>query len=87
MLVLFLTRIGAATIEVMTESYFFKIVNEEHADAIAFFRNTGPVAFVIAPALAVPILIFVPSFSYIFYILGAILLVGLFIALRLKDVK
>ena len=87
MLVLFLTRVGAATIEVMTESYFFKIVNEEHADAIAFFRNTGPVAFVIAPALAVPILIYAPSFSYLFYILGAILLVGLLITLRLRDVK
>lgn len=87
MMVLFLTRVGAATIEIMTESYFFKIVNEEHADAIAFFRNTGPVSFVIAPLLAVPILIFVPSFSFIFYVLGTVLLSGLFISLRLRDVK
>lgn len=87
MIVLFMTRIGAATIEVMTESYFFKIVSEEHADAIAFFRNTGPVAFVLAPLLAVPILIYTPSFSFLFYILGAILLFGLFITLRLRDVK
>lgn len=87
MFVLFFTRVGAATIEVMTESYFFKVVNEEHADAIAFFRNTGPVAFVLAPLLAVIILIFIPSFSFIFYILSIILLFGLLVTLRLQDIK
>ena len=85
--ILFMTRVGAATIEIMTETYFFKIVTEENADEISFFRNTTPVSFLIAPLFAIPILMFTPSFAYIFFVLGAILLGGLFITLRLKDIK
>lgn len=86
-LILFITRIGAATIEVMNESYFFKIVNEKDADEISFFRNASSVSYVIAPLLAIPILFLTPSFEYLFLILGAVLLIGLFIVLQLKDVK
>lgn len=86
-IILFFTRVGAATVEVMTESYFFKIVKEEDADEIAFFRNTRPVSFLIAPLIATLLLFYLPSFVYLFYILGAILLIGLLIALRIKDVK
>ena len=85
--ILFMTRVGAATIEVMSESYFFKSINEEDDDEISFFRNTMPLSFIIAPLLAVPILMFVPSFKYLFVVLSAILLAGVFIALRLRDVK
>jgi MFS family permease len=85
--ILFATRVGAATIEVMSESYFFKIVTEENAEAIGFFRNAIPLSYIIAPLVAIPILFFVPSFKYLFFVLGAILLTGFFISLRLKDVK
>ena len=85
--ILFATRVGAATIEVMSESYFFKVINEKNADEISFFRNTFPLSYVIAPLIAVPILFFIPSFEYLFFVLGAILLVGFFITLRLQDVK
>lgn len=86
-IVLFLTRVGAATVEVMSESYFFKIVKEEDADEIAFFRNTRAVSFLIAPAIATVLLLYLPSFVYLFYVLGAILLIGLLVTLRIKDVK
>ncbi len=85
--ILFATRMGAATIEVMSESYFFKIVKEENADEISFFRNTYPLSYIIAPLFAIPILLLVPSFKYLFFVLGAVLLVGFFITLRVKDVK
>lgn len=85
--ILFATRVGASTIEIMSESYFFKSENEKAADAIAFFRNTAPLSFIIAPLIATPLLLLIPNFSYIFFALGAILLYGLFITLRLKDVK
>lgn len=85
--ILFLTRVGAATIEVMSESYFFKIVNEKNADEISFFRNTNSVSYIIAPLLAIPILIFIPSFKYLFLILGVVLLLGFYISLKLKDIK
>jgi len=86
-LVLFLTRVGAATIETMSESYFFKYINEENVDVISFFRNTTPVSYIIGPALAIPVLFLVPSFVYLFFVLGAILMFGLLITLRLRDVR
>lgn len=86
-LILFLSRVGAATIEVMSETYFFKSVSEEDADAISFFRNTESLSYIIAPLCAIPVILFIPSFKYIFFVLGAVLLSGLFIALRLRDVK
>lgn len=85
--VLFMTRVGAATIEVMNETYFFKIVEEENANEISFFRNASPIAYIIAPLVAVPILFLIPSFEYLFFILSAILLSGFFISLRIKDIK
>ncbi len=85
-LILFATRTGAAMISVLTDSYFFKVVTEENADLISFYRNTSPVSYIIAPLIAIPVLIYVPSFKYIFFVLGAIVLSGFFVSLRLKDV-
>jgi len=85
--ILFMTRVGAATIEIMSESYFFKLVTDEHADEISFFRNTGPTSFILAPILAIIILALAPSFSYIFFVLSVILLLGLLLTLRLREVK
>ncbi len=84
---LFATRIGAATIEIMNDSYFFKVTKEENAGEVSFFRNAPFVAYVIAPLLALPILLLVPSFKYIFFVLSAIMLIGLLNILKLKDVK
>lgn len=86
-LILFITRIGAATIEIMSESYFFKSTEEENADILSFFRNTNPLSYIIAPLLAIPVLLLMPSFQYLFYVLGVIMLGGFLISLRLRDVK
>ena len=85
--ILFMTRVGAAMIEVMSENYFFKSVPEENVEALSFFRNTAPISFIIAPLLAIPVFFFIPSSQYIFYVLGTIMLAGFFITLRLKDVR
>jgi len=84
-LLLFGTRIGAAMIEVMSETYFFKKIKPEAAEEVNFFRNTYPLSYIIAPIFAIPILFLVPSFEYLFYVLGAIMLIGLLITLKLKD--
>jgi len=86
-LVLFMTRVGAATVEIMSESYFFKSITEEEDGILSFFRNTYPVAYIIAPLIAVPILLLAPSIAYLFFILGAVMLLGILLTLRLKDVK
>jgi len=81
------TRIGAATIEVMSEGYFFKEIKEKNADETSFFRNTYPLSYIIAPMIAIPTLLFVPSFKYLFLIVTVFLLLGLLVTLRLKDIK
>lgn len=85
--ILFMTRVGAALIEAMSEIYFFRIVSEADADVIAFFKNTYPLSFVVAPLVATVILFFLPHFSLLYPILSVILLLGLILSLRLKDVK
>ncbi len=86
-LVLLLTRIGAATIEVMNESYVFKKILPSEAGLISFFRNMFPLAFVIAPLLAVPVLFLVPSFGHLFIVLGTLMLLGFLTNISLRDVK
>ncbi len=86
-IVLFTTRVGAATIEVMSESYFFKSIKKEDDEEASFFRNTTPLSFIIAPLVATPVLLLVPSFQYLFFVLGTILLLGLLLTIQLKDVK
>jgi MFS family permease len=86
-LILFITRVGASIIEAMSEIYFFKIISEENADVISFFKNTYPLSFVVAPLVATVLLFFLPHFSYLFPILSIILFLGLMLTLRLRDVK
>jgi MFS family permease len=85
--ILFMTRVGAATIETMSEVYFFKSVEEEDDDEISFFRNTTPLSFIIGPALAIPVLAYTPSFKFIFIVLSAVLLLGALISFRLRDIR
>ena len=81
---LFMTRVGAATIEVMTESYFFKKVSARQDVTISFFRNTSPLSYILAPVAAAGFLAFFP-FQYLFLALGAIMLFGIYFTKQLKE--
>jgi len=81
---LFTTRLGAATVEVMTDVYFFKHIRDSDPSVISFYRDMYPLAYFIAPLLASVLLIFLP-FKALFLILGLIVLSSLFFAVRLKD--
>jgi MFS family permease len=83
---LLVTRIGASTIEIMNETYFFKKASEDQLDVIGLFRMTKPVASVIAPILGTIFLMFF-DYKYMFLALGAIVLCGLKYSLTLKDTK
>jgi len=85
--ILFATRIGAATIEVMNDSYFFKNIKKEDADEVSFFRNANPLAYVIAPLFATIILFFIPEVKYLFFFLSLVLLAGFIVSIRMKDVR
>ncbi len=85
-LVLFLSRIGAALVEAMKETYFFKIVNAKDVTLINFFRTTNPLGYVIGPAIAMVSLAFLPL-QYIFLILGIIMISGLGFVAIIHDTK
>ena len=84
--ILFISRIGASLVEVSSESYFFKHVNEKSSDIISFFRVDRPVAFIVAPIVATISMQLVP-FQYVFIIFGVILAFGIKYALALEDTK
>ena len=83
-LALFATRVGAATIESMSDVYFFKHIRPENEEFIGVYRSAAPVAYIIGPAVALFVLSIVPTFNYIYIVLGAFLLAGVFLAERIE---
>jgi predicted MFS family arabinose efflux permease len=86
MLLLFITRIGGAIIEVMNEIYFFKKVDGRDTDTISAFRMLSPIAYIIGPALGSILLLFFPM-QYLFGILGIIMLIGIIASGFLHDTQ
>lgn len=86
MTAMFLTRVGASFIEVTTESYFFKHTAGKDTNVISLFRITRPLSYVVGPVLGVITLHFF-SFSFLFVILGTLMIPGLFFAMALKDTR
>ncbi len=82
--VLFMTRVGAAIVEIMSEIYFFKKITDANADILSIFRDTTPAAFIISPIIATILLLSIP-FNYLFVVLGIVVICGLYFGLSLKD--
>ncbi len=85
-LLLFTTRIGASLIEIMRDTYFFKQVDKRDVHLIDFFRNTGPLGYMIAPLVATAILS-VTGTQTLFLVLGILMAGGVVIATRMPDTK
>jgi MFS family permease len=83
-LLLFITRLGAATVEIMMEIYFFKTVPTRDTAVLGMFRITRPIAYFIAPLITGFALLFTVH-QYIFIFVGVMCLVGLYPALTIKD--
>lgn len=83
---LFTTRVGAASLEIMKESYLFKRISSQDLNILLLSRSLYPLSYIIAPLLASLILWFAP-YPLIFTILGLIVLLGLPAAWRLKDTR
>ncbi len=81
---LFCTRIGAATIEVLRDSYFYKQIDGNDLDIISFFRTARPAANILAAIILVPFLVFFPLPS-VFIIVAFIFFLVFLFALPLTD--
>lgn len=85
-IILFLSRTGAASVEVMTETYYFKKINSGDAGLISALRSMVPLAYITGPLVASLVIEFYEIKS-IFYILGFMMLLGALITLLIKDTK
>lgn len=81
---LFASRIGAALIEVMTDTYFFKQVKKRDTGLISIFRLSRPTG-IVAGAIAGVVVIAYTSFPGIFFTLAIISLWGMLESLRIRD--
>lgn len=84
---LFVSRIGAAAIEVMRDSYFFKNVDGRDLHVIALLWSTMPLAYLVAPLFSTAVVRFTGSSPTLFSLLGFVLLVFAWVATRMPDTK
>ena len=85
-MLLFLTRIGASLVEMMSEAYFFKHVEAKSTDLISLFRNTRPISYLVAPIVA-PVVILFGGMQGLWIVLGGLMLWGAWHARLLQDTK
>ncbi len=83
-LLLLVTRIGTATIEVMSDVYFFKHIRSENEEFVGVYRSAFPVAYILSPLLAFVVSSFIPSFRFIYLVLGAFMLCGIYLASTIR---
>lgn len=84
--VMFASRVGAALVEVTTESYFFKKTKSSDAQIISFFRITRPLSYVIGASIGSLSLLYLP-FNLIFVVFACILVPAMFYILNLEDTR
>lgn len=83
---LFMSRIGAALLESMRDTYFFKNVDASDVGFINIFRVTGPLGYIIGSATALLFLLFLPL-NHLFLIFAAIMIPGFYYIGSIKDTK
>jgi predicted MFS family arabinose efflux permease len=84
--ILFMTRVGAAMVEIMTETHLFKRIDSNDLNIISLFRITRPLAGVLG-AVTGTFFLQIISFQMLFFILGGIVLYGLRYSLSITDTR
>lgn len=83
---LFLSRVGAALIEAMRESYFFKLVAADDVPFINFFRTAGPLGYLVGTGVAAIVLLFYPL-EYLFIFIALLMSSGFLFLYLIKDTR
>ncbi len=81
---LFATRVGAALVEILRDSYFYKRIDAGDVDTINFFRTALPMGNMAAAILSFVLLINLPL-QFIFILVSLIVFTALYPALKLQD--
>lgn len=82
--VLFISRIGAACVEIASESYFFRHVKGGMTDTISLFRATRPMTYILAAGAGATVLTYL-SLEWSFLVPAGLMIVGALTATTLKD--
>lgn len=85
-ILLFMTRTGAASIEIMKETYLFKKITGTDTGIISLSRINVPFSYLVGPIFASLVLLKL-DFRFIFLFLGLIMLLGIKNAWCLTDTK
>jgi len=83
-IILFITRIGAATVEIMIETYFFKKIDDKDPEILSIFRITRPMSFFVAPLIATVALVYTTN-QYLFMVFGVICLLTIYPISTIRD--
>lgn len=84
--ILILGRIGAALVEILRESYFFKRIDGNDVDIIDFFGTARPVAYIVATAISSVSLIFFPT-KIVFLIVALVCFSAIYPTFKLANNK
>lgn len=84
--VLFMTRVGASMIEIMTETHLFKRIDGKDINILSIFRILTPSAM-FAGAIVGSLLLYIIDFKMMFLVLAGITLYGLRYASTITDTK
>lgn len=82
--VLFLTRIGAALIEVFSDSYFYKRIDGDDIGVIDFFRTGKPMAYIVFSFISFIMLQFLET-KTVFLLLAIVASSGIYLAYKLEE--
>ncbi|MEI8096811.1 MAG: MFS transporter, partial [Candidatus Moraniibacteriota bacterium] len=83
---LFMTRVGIAGIEVLRDAYFYKQIDGNDSDIIAFFRTSRPVANIVGAGIAAFVLV-LWSLKSIFFVIVFVMILALIVAIFLEDTE
>ena len=84
--ILILGRIGAALVELLRESYFFKRIDGNDVDVMDFFGTARPVAYIVATSISSALLLFF-SVKWIFLVVAVVCFSAIYPTFRLADNK
>jgi MFS family permease len=84
--VLFMTRVGASMVEIMTETHLFKRIGSGDINTISIFRILRPAAMVIG-SLVATFFLFAISLQMLFLVLSGVTFYGLRYALTITDTR
>ena len=85
--ILFVARAGAATLEAMVFSYFFKKVERSDVGLVALFGSIRTVAFIFVPLVGSIFFLLSDNFKILFVLSGLAILYSLRPVLKIRDTK